>query len=58
MSNYRLEFIEDSCGNLVDVLYFHRFCAPGLPDYPCPEWPDYSVYCEKCRELIHEGTED
>jgi hypothetical protein len=60
MSNYYLEMIEEN-GELVDIAYWHRFCASAelkaKGSWPCPEWPDYSVYCEGCEELIHEGDE-
>lgn len=62
MSNYYLQYHQDFNGDLVDVTYFHRFCAPeslkALGDCPCPEWPDYDVYCEECKELIHKGVND
>ncbi len=58
MSNYYLEFVEDSQGDLVDVLYFHRSCASdelkALGSWPCPEFsPDYSTYCAGCDECIN-----
>lgn len=61
MSNYYLDYIEDNDGNLVDIDYYHRFCAsPELKakgDCPCPEFPaDYDVYCNGCKELIHRAN--
>lgn len=60
MSNFYLDFIEDSGGDLVDIDYFHRFCAPpelvAKGGWPCPDWPDYDVYCTGCSGLIHKGT--
>lgn len=59
MSNYYLDLIEDPNGDLVDIAYYHHFCAPAelkaKGGWPCPEWPDYSVYCEGCKEVIHES---
>ena len=59
MSNYYLDFHEDTAGNLVDIDYYHRPCAPAelvaKGGWPCPEWPDYSVYCAGCGEMVHEG---
>jgi hypothetical protein len=58
-SNYYLDMIEDSNGDLVDIEYYHRFCAPqelkDKGEWPAPEFPDYDVYCAGCGELINEG---
>jgi len=59
VSNYYLEMIEDGDGNLEDINYYHRFCAPGyvldMGGWPCIDWPDYSesIICSGCEELIH-----
>ena len=57
MSNYYLEYIEDADGDLVDITYWHRHCASSelraKGDHPCPEWPDYTVACHGCNEIIH-----
>lgn len=62
MSNYYLDMIDDADGNLVDIIYYHRYCAPpevfNKGGWPCPSWPDYDVYCGECSELIHEGDEN
>lgn len=58
MSNYYLEYHEDDTGDLVDISYWHRGCASdelrALGGHPCPDWPDYPVYCEGCEEMIHD----
>lgn len=64
MSNFYLDFIEDHNGDLVDINYYHRECAPYniimQGGWPCPSWPDYDVYCanSECQELIHKGDTD
>lgn len=49
----RYDFIEDGGGDLVEILAYHDFCAPGhvLP------WPggiehDIPDYCETCGEPV------
>ncbi len=61
MSNYYLDMIEDSNGDLVDIDYYHRSCASeelkNKGSWPCPEWPDYNVYCAGCKEIIYNYEE-
>ena len=54
-----IEQVEDSKGDLVDILYYCSWCRPPeiLP-WPCYDWPDYDVYCCKCEDLVHKGTEE
>jgi hypothetical protein len=55
MTTY-LQFHEDSSGDLVDISYWHGFCAPAevraLGSWPCPDSIDYDVYCEGCEERV------
>lgn len=50
-----MKFIEDLNGDVVDYEYFCEYCATleGLPSWPCPEWPEYTVKCEKCDTVLH-----
>jgi hypothetical protein len=55
MSNVKIEMVNDANGDLTDVRYWHRFCAPNrdeVQDYPAPESMDYLVYCDQCGEWI------
>ena len=50
MANVHVRMIEDAQGDLVDIEYFHHFCAVDLFDdtikaWPAPEAVDYPVYC-------------
>lgn len=51
----RLRFVEDENGDAVDIIYYHNFCGPlELSDiWPCPDWPDYPVYCGDCGGHLH-----
>lgn len=55
MTTY-LQFHEDNRGDLVDLSYWHGFCAPAevraLGAWPCPESVDYTVYCLGCNERV------
>lgn len=55
MTTY-LQFHEDFRGDLVDISYWHGFCAPAevraLGCWPCPESIDYDVYCEGCERRV------
>lgn len=57
MSNYYLDHIEDTDGNIVDITYWHRHCASSelraKGDHPAPEWPGYTVACAGCHTVIH-----
>lgn len=48
-------FIEDSHGNLVDIVFHCRYCDYGTADvWPCYEFPaDYDCHCDTCGELIN-----
>lgn len=51
-----VSFIEDSRGNLCDILFHCRYCDPvTVADiWPCYEFPaDYDAHCEGCGELIN-----
>lgn len=57
-----IEFVEDTGGDLVDLIYTCVDCVPyesGLmsalhwPAYS--DWPDYDVHCGKCEQLINKG---
>jgi hypothetical protein len=26
--------------------------------HPCPDWPDYSVYCPTCNTKLHTGLDE
>jgi hypothetical protein len=55
MSNVHIEFIEDTNGDVEDILYYHHSCAPeDVKGWPCPEAVDSPVYCARCRRRIHE----
>lgn len=62
MSNFYLDFIEDANGDLVDVEYYHRYCASlelkAKGGWPSPEWPDYVVSCAGCGDVIHDPSDD
>lgn len=53
MSNVHIQHIEDGNGDLVDILYYHHYCAPAnVPSWPAPEALDYPVYCAACESAI------
>lgn len=54
-----LRFIEDRYGDLVDIEYYCECCRipKGVSWWPCPEWPDYTVSCHGCGEVLHKGVE-
>jgi hypothetical protein len=53
VSNVKIVMENDARGDLVDVHYYHRFCAPhDAQDYPAPDAMDYLVYCKHCGEWI------
>lgn len=46
MSNVYIDEVNDANGDLVDIIYYHAFCAPpGIKPYYAPEPLDYPVYC-------------
>jgi hypothetical protein len=46
MSNVHIRMVEDSRGDLVDLIYYHHEHAPAdVPGWPAPESVDYPVYC-------------
>lgn len=55
MTTY-IEFHEDSTGDVVDLDYWHGFCAPAevrsKGAWPCPEAIDYPVYCPGCERRV------
>lgn len=61
MTTY-LDLVEDSQGDLVDILYYCSFfCTPedvrSKGSWPCPDYPDYDIFCSGCGTLMHKGTE-
>lgn len=65
MSNVHIDLIEDTNGDLVDILYWHHGCLNLISDdserermesngWPAPEALDYTVTCEGCNERIYE----
>ena len=57
-------FIEDDDnGDLIDIEYNCEDCLAfnQLTSYavwPGYEWPDYTVHCVSCGQVINEGTEE
>jgi hypothetical protein len=55
MSNVKVDMEIDAQGDLIDVIYYHGYCAPdGAENYPAPESLDYLVYCKVCGDWIEE----
>jgi hypothetical protein len=60
MSNVHIRTIEDADWNLVEINYWHHYCAldeapeiqKTISEYPAPEALDYPVYCYACGERI------
>lgn len=54
-----VEQIEDSKGDIVDILYYCAWHIPkGVLVWPGFDWPDYDVHCAVCEMLIHKGAND
>lgn len=56
-------FIEDGRSDLVDIEYNCEDCLSynQLTSYavwPGYSWPDYTVHCVACGQVINEGTEE
>ncbi len=57
-------FIEDKGGNLVDLEYACSWCWEykldnDRPDWlPAYDWPEYTVVCKYCGDVVNEGKGD
>lgn len=54
------EFVEDSHGDLVDVIYHCDDWAggEGAEWWPAYEWPDYDVYCADCHQILNKADDN